>query len=175
MARIVFGMNQSLDGYVDHTDYMPGVELFRHFTQQVGGLAGSVYGRRLYEVMRYWDEDDPEWSADFRDFAEAWRRQPKWVVSASLDTVGPNATLVQGDAVALVRDLKARLDGEIEVGGPELARSLGEAGLIDEYRIYLQPVVVGGGKTYFAGARPKLRLAESEIIGEAIRLCYVPD
>ena len=94
MAKLVFGMNLSLDGYVDHQEFAPGLALFRHF-EQVRDLAGSVYGRRMYEVMRYWDEDRPEWDAEERDFATAWRSQPKWVVSRSLKSVGPNATLVE--------------------------------------------------------------------------------
>ncbi|MGB8446645.1 MAG: dihydrofolate reductase family protein, partial [Pseudolabrys sp.] len=108
MAKLVFGLNQSLDGYVDHDHQEfapPGPSLFRHFTEQVRDLTGSVYGRRMYEVMRYWDEDRPEW-----------------------------------DAV-----------GEIQVGGPDLARSLTDLGLIDEYRLYFRPVVLGRGKPFFAG------------------------
>jgi hypothetical protein len=61
MAKFVFGLNQSLDGYVDHLEFRPSPTLFRHFIEQVRGLTGSVYGRRMYEVMRYWDEDHPEW------------------------------------------------------------------------------------------------------------------
>ncbi|MGH6620073.1 MAG: dihydrofolate reductase family protein, partial [Alphaproteobacteria bacterium] len=132
MAKIVFGMNQSLDGYVDHEEFAPDPALFRHWTEHVRGLAGSVYGRRMYEVMRYWDEDHPEWTSELRDFAAAWRRQPKWVVSRSLKSVGPNATLVEDDIEAVVRGLKARLVGEIAVSGPDLARSLTDLGLIDE-------------------------------------------
>ena len=64
MAKLVFGMNQSLDGYVDHTKFSPSPALFRHFIEQVRGLAASVYGRRMYEVMRYWDEDRTEWGAE---------------------------------------------------------------------------------------------------------------
>src|SRR3984957_8589918 len=97
MAKLVFGLNQSLDGYVDHQEFAPGPSLFRHFTEQVRDLAGSVYGRRMYEVMRYWDEDRPESDAEERDFAAAWRSQPKWVVSRTLKSVGPNATLVADD------------------------------------------------------------------------------
>ena len=107
MAKIVFGMNLSLDGYVDHQEFAPGSELFRHFIEQVRGLTGSVYGRRMYEVMRYWDEDRPEWDAEERDFAAAWRKQPKWVVSRSLALVGPNATLVDDDVETVIRGLKA--------------------------------------------------------------------
>jgi dihydrofolate reductase len=125
--------------------------------------------------MRYWDEDHPEWDAPERDFAAAWRSQDKWVVSRSLKSVGPNATLVGDDFEAVIRDLKARLAGEIEVGGPELAQSLTRLGLIDEYRIYLHPVVIGAGKPYFAAPRPPLRLVTSDRMdGDVIRLTYVP-
>lgn len=175
MAKIVFGMNQSLDGYVDHQEFAPDPALFRHFIEQVRGLAGSVYGRRLYEIMRYWDEDHPEWNPELRDFADAWRSQPKWVVSRSLKSVGPNATLVTDNVEAVIRRLKDDLEGEIDVGGPDLARSLTELGLIDEYQLYLHPVVLGHGKPFFAGPRPPLRLVASDRIGEtAIRLTYVP-
>lgn len=175
MAKIVFGMNMSLDGYVDHERFAPDAALFRHWTQHVRGLAGSVYGRRMYEVMRYWDEDHPEWTSELRDFAAAWRRQPKWVVSRSLKAVGPNATLVEDDLEAVIRGLKSRLAGEIAVSGPELARSLTDLGLVDEYRLYFHPVVLGHGKPFFAGPRPPLRLVASDRIGEnAIRLTYAP-
>jgi dihydrofolate reductase len=150
MAKLIFGLNQSLDGYVDHQAFAPGPALFRHFIEQVRGLSGSVYGRRMYEAMRYWDEDRPEWDAEERDFAAAWRSQPKWVVSRSLKSVGPNATLVADDVEAVMRGLKAQLVGEIEVGGPDLARSLTDLGLIDEYRLYFRPVVLGRGKPFFA-------------------------
>jgi dihydrofolate reductase len=174
MAKIVYGLNLSLDGYVDHTAFAPGPMLFRHFIEQVRGLSGSVYGRRMYEVMRYWDEDQADWGADERDFAAAWRSQPKWVASRTLKSVGPNATLVT-DGIAAVRDLKARLGGEIEVAGPDLARSLGDAGLIDAYRLYFRPVVLGSGKPFFAGPRPPLRLVATDRIGEdAVRLTYAP-
>jgi dihydrofolate reductase len=175
MAKLVFGMNQSLDGYVDHTAFAPSPVLFRHFIELVRNQTGSVYGRRLYEVMRYWDDDHPEWDAEESEFAAAWRSQPKWVVSRSLTSVGPNATLVEGDLEAEMHRLKAERVGEIDVGGPDLARSLGDIGLIDEYRIYLHPVVLGGGRPFFTGPRPPLRLVATDRIGEdVIRLTYVP-
>jgi dihydrofolate reductase len=175
MAKLVFGMNLSLDGYVDHTAFAPGPTLFQHFIEEARGQTGSLYGRRLYEIMRYWDDDHPEWDAAERDFAVAWRRQPKWVVSRSLKAVGPNATLIGDDLEATIRRLKAELAGEIEVGGPDLAHSLTDLGLIDEYRLYLHPVVLGGGKPYFAAARPPLRLVTSDRIDQdVIRLTYVP-
>lgn len=176
MARLVFGMNVSLDGYVDHDRLgPPSPTLFRHFIEGARGQAGCVYGRRMYEVMRYWDDDHPEWNAEEHAFAAAWRSQPKWVVSRSLESVGTNATLVEGDLEGAIRALKAERDGEIEVAGPELAHSLTKLGLIDEYRIYLHPVVLGRGKPYFAGPRPPLRLIAHDRIDEAVlRLSYVP-
>ena len=175
MARLVFGMNQSLDGYVDHMAFGPSPALFRHFIAEAQEQAGSLYGRHVYELMRYWDDDQPDWDADRHAFAAAWRRQPKWVVSHSLESVGPNATLIRDDLAHAIRALKAGRDGEIEVAGPTLAKSLTELGLIDEYRIYLHPVVLGHGTPYFAGPRPPLRLMTHDRIGEdVIRLTYVP-
>lgn len=175
MARLVFGMNQSLDGYVDHMAFAPSPVLFRHFIEEARRQAGSVYGRQMYEIMRYWDDDRPEWDADRHAYAAAWRRQPKWVVSRSSDPVGPNARLVEGELEGAIRKLKAERDGEIEVAGPGLAQSLTELGLIDEYRIYLHPVVLGHGKPYFAGPRPRLRLmAHDRVDEDVVRLTYVP-
>ena len=175
MPKLVYGLNQTLDGYIDHTAFDPGPKLFRHFIEQAERMAGSVYGRTMYEVMRYWDDDQPEWSADDHAFAAAWRNTPKWVVSRTLTSVGPNATLVADDVEAVVRRLKSELDGEIEVAGPTLANRMTELGLIDEYRIYLHPVVAGHGKPFFAGATPQLRLAATDQIDDdVVRLTYVP-
>jgi len=176
MAKLVYGLSQSLDGYVDHMKLgPPPPAAFRHFIELVRGLTGLVYGRRTYEIMRYWDEDLPDWDAEDRDFAVAYRSRPKWVVSRSLKSVGPNATLVADDFEKVIRRLRAELAGEIQVGGPVLAQSLTEAGLIDEYRLYLRPVVLGGGKPFFAGPRPPLHLVASDLIADdLIRLTYVP-
>ena len=175
MAKLVFGMNQSLDGYVDHMAFAPGPALFRHFIEEARGQAGSVYGRKMYEIMSYWDDEHPEWDEGEQAFAAAWRKQPKWVVSRSLKSVGPNATLVEGDLAGAIRKLKAEREGEIEIAGPNLAKSLTDLGLIDEYRIYLHPVVLGHGTPYFARPRPPLRLMTSDRIAESvIRLTYVP-
>ena len=177
MAKLVFGMMQSLDGYVDDaagTLCMPPPHpvVFRHFVDVVAGHAGCIYGRRIYELMRYWEVDRPEWDADQRAFAVAWRRQPKWVASRTLASVGPNATLIRGELDAFVRDLKAKVDGELDVAGPQLAAAL--TPLIDEYRLYLRPYVLGGGKPYFAGARPPLRLVGTQRIEDVVQVTYVP-
>src|SRR5690348_13569445 len=102
MARLVFGMNQSLDGYVDHMEFGPSPALFRHFIEEAEKQAGSIYGRVMYDIMRYWDEEHPEWDAPRRAFAAAWRKQPKWVVSRGVPSVGPNATLIEGDLAAAI-------------------------------------------------------------------------
>jgi dihydrofolate reductase len=177
MGKLVFGMMQSLDGYVAGVAGgpnlpPPGDQLHRHFNDHVRGLAGIIYGRRMYEVMRYWDDDKPDWGAVERDFAEAWRPRHKWVVSRTLDSVGPNATLVR-DAGAVVHELKADLHGEIEVAGPELAGSLTALGLIDEYRLYFRPFILGDGKPFFFGPRPPLHFVNAESVGEdAMKLTY---
>jgi hypothetical protein len=119
MGKLVFGMMQSLDGYVagvaggpESDGYVaglasgrelppPGVSLGRHFNDQFHGVAGCLFGRRMYEVMRYWDEDQLDWDVGDHDFAAAWRAKPKWVVSRSLKSIGANATLVAADVGAL--------------------------------------------------------------------------
>jgi dihydrofolate reductase len=176
MAKLVYGLTQSLDGYVDHMKLgPPHPTTFRHFIEQVRGQSGHLYGRVTYEIMRYWDEDGNDWDAEDHDFAAVWRSQPKWVVSRSLKSLGPNATLVEGDIEAAIRGLKAQVAGEIAVAGPSLAKSLTDLGLIDEYRLYFRPFVLGGGTPFFAGPRPPLRLVASDLIGEdTFRLTYVP-
>ena len=181
MARLIYALNVSLDGYADHD--IPGIvpddALFRHFIEDVRGMKQCLYGRTMYEIMRYWDGDD--WDQhdsqrpDLADYAAAWRAMHKWVVSSSLSEVGPNATRVTEDLVPFARRLKAEETGDIEVAGTRIAQSLTEAGLIDEYRLYLHPVVAGGGTPYFRGKAPRLRLTGSDPMGgDVIRLTYVP-
>jgi dihydrofolate reductase len=144
MGKLVFAMMQSLDGYVDGLPGgpglpPPGVALHRHFEDHVRALAGSLYGRRMYEIVRYWDEDRPEWGVIEHDFAAAWRAQPKWVVSRSLKLVGANAMLVGDNVEAFVRGLKAEIEGDIDVAGPDLAGSLTKLGLIDDIAFTFAP------------------------------------
>jgi dihydrofolate reductase len=175
VAKLVYGLNQTLDGYVNHTAFVPSPTLFRHFIEVAERQAGSVYGRTMYEIMRYWDDDQPGWDSEEREFATAWRNHPKWVISRTLESVGPNATLIADDLEGLIRKLKAEHDGEIEVAGTVLAQSLTDLGLIDEYRIYLHPIVLGEGKPFFAGSPPPLRLVGNDQVDDnVIRLTYVP-
>ena len=173
MAKLVYALNQSLDGYVDHTRMgPPSAELFRHFIELTRTSAGLLYGRRTYEIMRYWDENLAEWNADQRAFAAEWRSRPKWIVSRTLQSAGPNATLVGKDPESAIRELKAQLDGDILLAGPHLAASV--ADLIDEFRLYIRPVVLGSGQPFFAAPRPPLRVLATDQIGEAIRVTCVP-
>jgi dihydrofolate reductase len=146
LGKLVFGMMQSLDGYVAGGAGGPGSDGY------VAGVAGGL-------------ELPPPGVSLHRHF----------VVSRSLKSVGANATLVAGDVEAFVRRLKAEVEGEIDVAGPELAGCLTDLGLIDEYRLYYRPFVLGRGKPFFSGPRPPLRLVTSELVGEdVIRLTYVP-
>lgn len=179
MARLIFAMMQSLDGYVAGPEDGPSLPfpdelLTQHFNDTMGDITGSLYGRRMYEIMRYWENDDPDQDEAGKDFGKAWRAKPKWVISRTLQSVGPNATLVREDVEAYVRKLKAEHKGDIDVAGPELAGSLSALGLIDEYQLYFCPVVLGGGKPFFGAARPALHLVSREQIGETMRLIYVP-
>lgn len=177
MAKLVYGLNQSLDGYVDHDNpaFASDPILFRHFIGECRSQAGCIYGRVMYGLMRYWDGDEPGWSDDERAYAEAWQALPKLVVSSTLTSVGPNATLIQGDLATAIKKLKDEREGIFEVAGPNLAQGLTDLGLIDEYRIYLHPAVVGKGTPFFAGATPPLRLvAHEQISDNVISLTYAP-
>ncbi|PBC10361.1 dihydrofolate reductase family protein [Mesorhizobium sp. WSM3859] len=156
MAMIVYAMLTSLDGYIagpsGNIDLpVPEEELHRHFNEEMRRTSIVLCGRRMYETMRFWDSPECEIGAEDveRDFARAWRETPKIVFSTTLREVGPNARLVKGDVEAVAKSLKAETDGEISVSGAELAGHLARAGLIDEYRLYVHPVVLGGGKPYF--------------------------
>lgn len=180
MARLVYGLMQSLDGYVAGPEGGPGLPmpsdaLHRHFSDQLDRSAGSLYGRRMYELMRYWDSDEATADDVGRAYALAWRAKPKWVVSTTLHSVGPNATLVSEHVETFVRNLKSAVGGDIEVAGPTLAARLTSLGLIDEYRLYIAPVVLGAGKPFFAAPTPPLRLTNSEQLdGDTILLTYRP-
>lgn len=180
MAKFIFAMMQSLDGYIGGVPGgpelpPPGPALHRHFNDLVRGSAGMLYGRLMYEVMRYWDEDKPGWGEIEHDFAAAWRAKPKWVVSRSLKAVGSNATLVNDNIGKFVERLKAEFEGYIYIAGPTLASSLTALNLIDEYHLYFRPFVLGGGKSYFAAVSPRLQLVGVlPVEDDAVRLIYAP-
>lgn len=181
MGRIRYGMLQSVDGYIADdqgqiTLPVPGPELHRHFNDLMRRTSLCIYGRRMWETMRYWGEPDPSRDAVAREFAELWQATPKAVVSTTLTGINDGVQLIRSGTAGAVRDLKARYEGDIEVSGAELAASLGRAGLIDEYQLYVQPVVLGGGRPFFAARfRPRLTLAGTETLPQGVVLLrYLP-
>ncbi|TIT01665.1 MAG: dihydrofolate reductase [Mesorhizobium sp.] len=178
MARIVYAMLMSLDGYIAAPDGdialpVPEGELHRHFNDMMRQTSFALCGRRMYEVMRFWDSSDREIDAAQveLDFAHAWRETPKIVFSTTLRDVGPNARLVNGDVENVVRSLKSETDGQITVAGADLAAHLARSGLIDEYRLYMHPVVLGGGKPYFqSGLSLTLKPLGTESLSQGVTL-----
>ncbi|MET0388900.1 MAG: dihydrofolate reductase family protein [Polyangiales bacterium] len=157
MGKVIFGMMLSLDGFIAGREGgpqlpMPGPALHKYWNDQVAHVQVMLYGRKMYEVMRYWDTADQAADASEveLEFAKLWQAKPKRVVSTTLREVGPNASLVGADLSAEISALKQRFDGEIDVAGPTLAGHLSRLGLIDEYRLYFQPVVLGGGLAFFS-------------------------
>jgi dihydrofolate reductase len=164
---LVFSMSMSLDGYVAGPDgdigwSAPDAELHRFHNERVRALSAQFMGRRLYETMVYWETDDPEWGEVEREFAGIWRPLPKVVFSTTLDAVEGNARLARGD----VADELAQVDGEVGIGGPGLAASA--ADLIDEYQVFVNPVVVGGGTPFFPPRRIDLELVETRTFGSRV-------
>lgn len=155
-GHICYSFAVSVDGYIANTEGdiglpVPEEALHRHFNEMQARTALSLYGRRMYEVMKYWYAPAPESSDVEHEYARAWQRTPKVVFSTTLESVGPNARLVKdgADVERVVRQLKAETNGLIEVNGATLAASLIRMGLVDELRLYVMPVVLGGGKPYF--------------------------
>lgn len=183
MAKIIYSMLTSLDGYIARSDEhiglpVPETELHQHFNDIMRQSAAVLAGRRMYETMIFWDSPERETGASEveRDFANAWRSTPKIVFSTTLAHVGPNARLVNHGALAAVRSLKEETDGPIILGGADLAASLARAGLIDEYRLYAHPVVLGGGKPYFqSGLSLTLTPLGTESLSQGVTLLrYAP-
>ncbi len=170
MGRVVYLFNVSLDGFVNTPDgsvdwTVVDDELHGFFNEQTQATEVMVYGRRLYETMAgYWPtaEDDPAATETMREFARLWNPTPKVVFSTTLEDVGPNCRLLRGDVVGEVTRLKAEVDGEIEIGGPTLARDVIRAGLVDEFRVVVHPVVLGGGTRFFPELDAPINLRQVE-------------
>jgi dihydrofolate reductase len=154
-GQIFYGFAVSVDGYIargqggDIGLPVPEEALHRHFNEMQKRTALSLYGRNMYEIMKYWDAPPAESPEYEQEYARAWQATPKVVFSTTLESVGANARLVKADVERTVRQLKAESNGPIEVSGAGLAASLIRLGLVDEFRLYVMPVVLGGGKPYF--------------------------
>lgn len=168
MGRLIYAMNVSLDGFVETPEHSldwatVDEELHRWFNDQARTLDASLYGRRMYELMAdYWPtgEDDPSATDAMREFARIWKPMPKIVFSTSLDHVEHNARLVRGDAGNVLEELREEFDGDIDVGGPNLAGQFVRRGLVDVYHLVVHPVVLGAGTPFWPplNARLPLRL-----------------
>ena len=155
-GHIFYGFAVSVDGYIANAQGdiglpVPEEALHRHFNEMQRRVALNLYGRNMYEVMKYWDTPSADGPQFEQEFARAWQGTPKVVFSTTLESVGPNARLVKekADVERTVRQLKAETNGDIEVAGAGLAASLVRFGLVDEFRLYMMPVVLGGGRPYF--------------------------
>jgi dihydrofolate reductase len=176
MRKLIYAMTVSLDGFIagpnGELDWsVPDEELFRFHTEQVRESGAQLYGRRLYETMTYWETAEEEsFSQSEREFARIWKDTPKIVFSRTLEAVTGNAKLVKGDAADEVGALKDEPGGYLAVGGAGLASSLMERDLIDEYRLFVRPVVLGGGTPYFPALtrRIGLELAETRVFGSRV-------
>jgi len=167
MRKLVYSTSLSLDGYIDSAAgdpswVVPDEELHRHFNDAEREIDTLLYGRRMYEIMAgYWPTADQDPSAPdvVVEYAQIWKPVPKLVFSSTLERVDWNSRLIRGDAVADVARLKAQPGGgSIGVGGLLLASALASAGLIDEYRLYYVPILLGSGKAAFSQIQNSVRL-----------------
>ena len=181
MRKLIYSMTVSLDGFIAGPDgdigwSVPDEELHRFHNEQAREtMGGHLYGRRLYETMRYWETADENRSApDYElEFARIWKATPKIVFSRTLERVEGNATLARGNIAEEVARLKEQPGNDMGVGGAGLASSFIELDLVDEYRLFVYPVVLGAGTPYFPplDQRINLELVETRTFGS--RVVYV--
>jgi dihydrofolate reductase len=178
MGKLIYSLNVSLDGYIetpDHSLAWANVddELHAWFNDQTRELDASLYGRRLYELMAaYWPTggSDPNGTEATREFAGIWNAMPKIVFSSSLERVDWNSRLVRGDVGEILAELRTEFDGDIDVGGPNLAGQFIRRGLVDEYRLLVHPVVLGAGTPFFPDLEAPigLRLIETRTFASGV-------
>jgi dihydrofolate reductase len=180
MRKVIYSMGVSLDGFVagpnGEIDWSPpDEELHRFHNQQVRELGAHLLGRRLYEVMTYWEtaDENPSAAEYELEFARIWKSLPKIVFSKSLEKVEGNARLVRDGVAEEVAKLKEQPGKDLAVGGAGLASALIKLGLVDEYRLFVSPVVLGGGTPYFPAVEERidLELVETQTFGS--RVVYV--
>ncbi|MFD3694848.1 dihydrofolate reductase family protein [Streptomyces sp. NPDC058646] len=178
MRKIILWMSVSLDGFFEGPErqidwHLVDDELHRHFNDQARTIGAFLEGRVSYELMEgYWPtaDQDPAASATEAEFARIWRDTPKYVYSRTLQTVGPNAQIVRDVVPDEVAALKAAPGGDLVVGGADLAASFLRHDLVDAYRIYVHPVLIGRGRTLFppSAARTPLRLDGTRTFGNGV-------
>jgi dihydrofolate reductase len=181
LGQIVVSMSVSLDGFIEGPEdgdlswHMVDDELLAHFNEQLAGMSAFLDGRVTYELMaEVWPtaDQDPESSRAMREFARIWRDMTKVVYSRTLERADWNTTVVREVVPDEVRALAASASGDLAVGGAELAASFQRLGLIDEYRLYVHPLVIGRGRPLFRtpDLRMDLRLEETRTFGNGVVL-----
>src|SRR4029079_9196190 len=174
MSKLIYITNTSLDGYVeDETgsfDWVNPDQVFEFITDLLRPIGTYLYGRRLYETMAYWDAPVDGYPPDHRDFAKTWQKARKIVFSRTLTAATTRNTRVERDFdVEVVRALKRQSEHDIAIGGAALAGVAIEANLVDECRLFLNPVIGGGGKPAFRRAlRRNLELVETHRFGTGV-------
>jgi dihydrofolate reductase len=178
MRKLIYSMQVSLDGFIagpggDIGWSMPGDELHRFHNEQARDTGVQLYGRRLYEVMRYWEtaaESDPSASETELEFERIWKATPRLVFSRTLERAEGGAELVHGTLAETVARLKAEPGADVAVGGAGLAAQCIALGLVDEYRQFVYPIVLGAGTPYFPALerRIELRLVETRTFGAGV-------
>ena len=177
MRRVIYSMGVSLDGFIAGPDgeidwTAPDEELHRFHNQQTREVGAQLCGRGLYEAMVYWETAEKNPSAtDFElEFARIWQELPKIVFSRTLESVEGNATLVRDGIAEQLAKLKDQPGKDLAVGGAGLASSFTKLGLVDEYRLFVSPVVLGGGTPYFPSLdeRINLELVETQTFGSRV-------
>jgi dihydrofolate reductase len=180
VGSLLYSMSASADGFIEDREgefgwSAPSPELFRFHTDRVGELSGFICGRRLYETMLYWESVQDSFDRAEREFASIWQSLPKVVFSRTLETVEGNARLATEGIAEEVARLLDETGGDVEVGGATLAGQCIQLDLVDEFRLFVNPVLVGGGKPFFppVDSRLDLELAETRQFGaEAVLLRF---
>lgn len=183
IRRIVYTLNVSLDGFINSPSGSlewanVDDEVHGWFNEEARKAAAFVYGRRMYETMAaYWPtaESDPAATPEMRDFAVIWNRTPKIVFSNSLVSVRGNSRLVRGGVGGELARLNSEFDGELQIGGADLAAQFIRAALVDEFGLIVHPVLLGGGTPFFppSSLARELRLVETKAFGNgAVHLRY---
>jgi dihydrofolate reductase len=180
MRKLIWMMSVSVDGYMEGPDreldwHMVDDELHRHFNEELGAMGAFLDGRVSYELMAgFWPtaDQDPSSPEPVVEFARIWRDMPKFVYSRTLERVDWNATLVRDVVAEEVMELKAQPGGDLVLGGADLAAAFMRRDLIDEYRIYVHPIIIGEGKPMFRPSEAKLnlQLAETRTFGNGVVL-----
>lgn len=182
MRKMVLTSNVSLDGYLEGPNreldwHLVDGEMHSHFNSYLGAMGVFLMGRVMYEMMAaYWPtaDQDPSTPAWMAEYATIWREVPKIVYSKTLEHADWNSTIVREVVPEQVEELKARPGGDLSVGGGELVATFLRYGLIDEYRIYVQPVILGAGRPLFPPGTDmtRLRLAETRAFGNGVTMLH---